>query len=214
MALNGCPKCKKLPNLVTLVLTYIIYLENGVGDRSERSVVGKISHFEDIEPPVVEVHHQLKALKNGFIISWNNWKIGLSSAENIKNGFIISWKHKKWVYRQLKTLKMGSSSAENFLGLTQQLLAWADPVFISYYLRAPWLAPSSYLSSNNSFALLLDLLFREWIMTSVTRFGKISPLWQNFTSLWQISGGLFIIWQIVEPKFGDFYQCKWPNIEK
>ena len=39
---------------------------------------------------------------------------------------------------------------------------------------------------------------------SVTRFDEISSLLQNFTSLWQISGGLFIIWQIVEPTFGEF----------
>ena len=33
------------------------------------------------------------------------------------------------------------------------------------------------------------------LSTSVTRFGEISPLWQNFTILWQISDSLFCIWQ-------------------
>ena len=36
-------------------------------------------------------------------------------------------------------------------------------------------------------------------LTSVTRFGEIAPLWQNFTSLWQIFDTLFLIWQNVEP---------------
>ena len=31
---------------------------------------------------------------------------------------------------------------------------------------------------------------------SVTRFGKISPLWQNFKGLWQFVKGLFKPWQI------------------
>ena len=34
--------------------------------------------------------------------------------------------------------------------------------------------------------------------SSVTRFGKILPLWQKFTSLWQIFEGLFLIWQNAE----------------
>ena len=31
---------------------------------------------------------------------------------------------------------------------------------------------------------------------SVTRFGKISPLWQNFKGLWQFVKDLFKPWQI------------------
>ena len=34
--------------------------------------------------------------------------------------------------------------------------------------------------------------------TSVTRFGENSPLWQKFTSIWQIFAGLFLIWQNAE----------------
>ena len=56
---------------------------------------------------------------------------------------------------------------------------------------------------------------------------QCDQIWRNFatqakfTSLWKISGSLFLIWQIVEPTFGEFvtllgyfYHCKWPNIEK
>ena len=59
------------------------------------------------------------------------------------------------------------------------------------------------------------------MMTNVTRFGKIWPLWQKFTSLWQIFDGLFVIWQNAEPTVEKLYHCwayfqccKWPNIEK
>ena len=38
---------------------------------------------------------------------------------------------------------------------------------------------------------------------SVTRFGEISPLWQNFTSLREILDGLFLIWQNVEPSLAN-----------
>ena len=56
---------------------------------------------------------------------------------------------------------------------------------------------------------------------SVTRFGEMLPLWQKFTSLWQIFDCLFLIWQNAEPTFANlwhywaiFHCCKWPNIEK
>ena len=59
------------------------------------------------------------------------------------------------------------------------------------------------------------------MMTNVTKFGKIWPLWQKFTSLWQIFDGLFVIWQNAEPTVEKLYHCwayfqccKWPNIEK
>ena len=58
------------------------------------------------------------------------------------------------------------------------------------------------------------------IRTSVTRFGEISPSWQKFTGPWQISGGVFLIGQIVEPTFGEFaallgyfLHCKWSIIK-
>ena len=38
---------------------------------------------------------------------------------------------------------------------------------------------------------------------SVTRFDKNSPLWQKFTSLWQILDSLFLIWQNAEPTLAN-----------
>ena len=37
--------------------------------------------------------------------------------------------------------------------------------------------------------------FCMFVVISVTRFGKISPIWQKFTSLWQLFNSLFLIWQ-------------------
>ena len=59
------------------------------------------------------------------------------------------------------------------------------------------------------------------IEASVTRFGENSPLCQNFTSLWQLFGGLFLIWQNSKPTLAKLLHCfwanfhcwKWPNIE-
>ena len=57
--------------------------------------------------------------------------------------------------------------------------------------------------------------------TSVTRFGEISPLWQEKLSLWQYLEGLLSLWQNFEPTLVNvyasgaiFYCCKKPNIEK
>ena len=54
---------------------------------------------------------------------------------------------------------------------------------------------------------------------SVTRFGKISPLWHNFKSLGEIFQGLFSIWQNFDPTVGKMFYiwvsfecCRWPNI--
>ena len=62
---------------------------------------------------------------------------------------------------------------------------------------------------------------REREPISVTRFGKISPLWQNFTSLWANFDSLFLIWQNVEITLANlvhywakFHSCQRPNIEK
>ena len=55
--------------------------------------------------------------------------------------------------------------------------------------------------------------------TSVTRFGEISPLWQNLKSLWQFFGGLYCIGRNVEPNWAkklfwtNFHCCYWPIIE-
>ena len=57
--------------------------------------------------------------------------------------------------------------------------------------------------------------------TSATRFVVISPLWQTFTSLWQIFDCIFIIKQNIDSTlanlwhyWANFYCCKWSNFEK
>ena len=54
----------------------------------------------------------------------------------------------------------------------------------------------------------------------VTRFDKILPLWQKFTSLWQIFRGWLLIWQNVESilailwhYWANFHGYKLPNIK-
>ena len=57
--------------------------------------------------------------------------------------------------------------------------------------------------------------------SSVTRFDKIAPFWQNFTSLCQKFHSLFLMWQNAEPTLANlchyvanFHCYKWQNIEK
>ena len=60
-----------------------------------------------------------------------------------------------------------------------------------------------------------------WGHHRVTRFGKISPIWQNLQSLGQFFEGLFIIWEHFGPtlanivcNWASFHWRKWPNVEK
>ena len=61
-----------------------------------------------------------------------------------------------------------------------------------------------------------------YLVSSVNRFGKISPLWQNPQSQGYFFAGLFIICQNFEPTLANIEcrwaifhrQCKWPNVEK
>ena len=53
---------------------------------------------------------------------------------------------------------------------------------------------------------------------SVTRFGKIMPLWVNFKSLWQYFEGLFRIWNFFDHTvafvfnyWASFHCCRLPN---
>ena len=48
-----------------------IYLENGVGDGGEGAVVGVVGHFEDVQAPVVEVHHQLQTFGRHLSLAGN-----------------------------------------------------------------------------------------------------------------------------------------------
>ena len=65
----------------------------------------------------------------------------------------------------------------------------------------------SFLKVRNRNAQFYDIAsrhnsLRHWsltyILSSVTRFGEISPLGQKITSLWEILEGLFLIWQNAE----------------
>ena len=56
--------------------------------------------------------------------------------------------------------------------------------------------------------------------SSVTRFGEILPIWQNFTNIWQIFDCSFPVWQYTDPTlaklwhyWASFHCCKLPNIE-
>ena len=44
---------------------------------------------------------------------------------------------------------------------------------------------------------------KQTLEGSATRIGKISPLWQTITSLWQKFDGLFLIWQNAEPTLAN-----------
>ena len=55
----------------------------------------------------------------------------------------------------------------------------------------------------------------------MTKFGEISPLWQNIKNIWQLYEGLISIWQTFEPTlensmcfWANLRCCKWPNIEQ
>ena len=47
----------------------------------------------------------------------------------------------------------------------------------------------------------------ECLPTSATRFGDISPLWQNFKALWQFVEGLLSIWENFEPTLANVLFC-------
>ena len=62
---------------------------------------------------------------------------------------------------------------------------------------------------------------RENNKISVTRFGEISPIWQNFKTIWQLVEGSISVWQTFEAIwensmcFRANLRCfKWPNIEQ
>ena len=72
-------------------------------------------------------------------------------------------------------------------------------------------------SVSQNFTLSLALI----VGSSVTRFGKFSPLWKFCKGLWQNVKGLFTTWENFEPTsanflchWTNFHCCKWPNIKK
>ena len=84
-----------------------------------------------------------------------------------------------------------------------------------YSLSAPISHVHFHLISYSIF------IFLSWLPYSVTRYGEILPLWQKFTSLWQMFNGLYLIWQNTQPTLANlwhywtnFHCSKWPNLEK
>ena len=69
-------------------------------------------------------------------------------------------------------------------------------------------------SFNVKFSRHFFEMFHLSSTNSVTRFGEISPLWQNFKSLWLLFEGLICIGQNFEPNWANFHFCYWPNTEE
>ena len=50
-----------------------------------------------------------------------------------------------------------------------------------------------------------------WLaLTSVTRFGEMSPLWQNLQRFWQFCMSLFSLWHNFKHTMTNF-RCRWAN---
>ena len=74
------------------------------------------------------------------------------------------------------------------------------PPFQYRHQDLSWSYPKSQSQQNNNFC----------IHDSVTRFGKISPLWQNFKPLGNLLDGWFSIWQTFVPTLAFLCYC-WAN---
>ena len=79
---------------------------------------------------------------------------------------------------------------------------------------------SGFCSAQTIFISYIKTFFHQWGMTSVTKFGEISPFWLKFLKVFgNLSKSLVSIWQYFEPiltkiDIGQFFHCcKWPNIE-
>ena len=71
-----------------------------------------------------------------------------------------------------------------------------------------WLRWDSLDAATDKKSFLVELTaknswFRVVVVASVTKFGEISPLWQRFTSLWQIFDNSFLIWQNTQLTLAD-----------
>ena len=98
--------------------------------------------------------------------------------------------------------------------------------FFDVYAGDRWMDAAMLETSQKVWNEILKLWQTELdavvvVVNSVTRFGKISPLWRNFWSLLQFFEGLFRIWHNFEEMLWSFlycraifHYCKWPKIEK
>ena len=99
------------------------------------------------------------------------------------------------------------------------LFLFARDYFFSFYLFIFQRCSAAAAATRTTKKLNAFTKMLFWCGSSVTRFGKISPLWQLFTSLWHIFDSLFLIWQNAYRAFANlwyfwanFHCCKWPNI--
>ena len=87
--------------------------------------------------------------------------------------------------------------------------------------KATWIDRNTFLTHliyEQGWPILQNILNLD---ASVSRFGEMSPQWQNLKHLWQNFDCLFFIWQNVEPTLANvlhywahFHRYKWPNNEK
>ena len=87
---------------------------------------------------------------------------------------------------------------------------------VSFYLSVAWLLPVVERLYDGD----LDVVFRGYEL-GVTRFGEISPLWQNvkifrnFLRVYWVSGKLLnLLWKIQCAFGANLNCCQWPNIEQ
>jgi hypothetical protein len=63
------------------------YFEDGVGHGGQWSIVGEVSHLEDVEAPVVEVHHKLKIIE--FLKTGDNFEKLTNTSNRASNNTIL-----------------------------------------------------------------------------------------------------------------------------
>ena len=126
-----------------------------------------------------------------------------------------SWRSRRWTRRSRRTWRCKRD---------QNVMSWRQR---RNWLVSPIMRPSRQRSTCGSktlgpqrCCLSVNYLICCISSESVTRFGKISPLWLNFKSLGQIFDGLFLNSQTVEPTLANFlhyrvnFHCSnWPNIQ-
>ena len=75
----------------------------------------------------------------------------------------------------------------------------------SSFLRQINCQSSKIFSPKDSASLNFRAFVNFYAPSSVTRFGEISPLWLNCSSLWQLFEGLFSIWHNLEERLWHIY---------
>ena len=83
-----------------------------------------------------------------------------------------------------------------------QLFVLDEKIKIKFLLKSPeWIK-----LWRGKFSVISKVRNAPYHADRVTRFVKISPLWQNFKSLWLFFEGLFCIWQTLEPNWANVFE--------